>query len=125
MDWFLYDRDLRHERINALLFVYIHRDISLDYDKIIDIYASKYPRGMLLIDPVSENEIVVTFNQDARKIYKGYIGFDIVSLNIFVLLQLHSFSLATGIRPQPSKLLIFSRFSGLKVSQWLLSSLTK
>ena len=80
---------------------------------------------MLLIDPLSENEIVVTFNQDARKIYKGYIGFDIVSSNIFVLLQLHSFFLETGIRPQPSKLLIFSRFSGLKVSQWLLNSLTK
>ena len=27
MDWFLYDRDLRHERVNALLLVCIHRDI--------------------------------------------------------------------------------------------------
>ena len=35
---------LHHERVNALLPVYIHRDIFLDYDKIIDIYASKYPR---------------------------------------------------------------------------------
>ena len=69
MDWFLYDRGLRHERINALLFVCIHQDIYLDYDKIIDIYASKYPRRMLLIDLLSENEIVVTFNQDDRKIY--------------------------------------------------------
>ena len=47
MDWFLYDRDLRHERVNALFLVYIHRDIFLAYDKIIDIYASKYPRRML------------------------------------------------------------------------------
>ena len=30
------------ERLNALSLVYIHRDIFLDYDKIIDIYASKY-----------------------------------------------------------------------------------
>ena len=27
MNWFLYDRDLRHERVNALLLVCIHRDI--------------------------------------------------------------------------------------------------
>ena len=27
MDWFLCDRDLRHERVNALLLVFIHRDI--------------------------------------------------------------------------------------------------
>ena len=43
------------ERLNALSLVYIHRDIFLDYDKIIDIYASKYPRRMLLINPLSEN----------------------------------------------------------------------
>ena len=37
--------------LNTLLFVYIHRDIFLDYDKIINIYASNYPRRMLLINP--------------------------------------------------------------------------
>ena len=31
------------ERLNALLLAYIHWDIHLDYDKIIDMYASKYP----------------------------------------------------------------------------------
>ena len=56
MDWFLYNRDLHHERVHALLFVYIHRVIFLDYDKIIDIYASKYPRRMLFINPLSEIE---------------------------------------------------------------------
>ena len=40
MDWLLYDKNLRHERINALVFACIHCDIFLDYDKIIDIYAS-------------------------------------------------------------------------------------
>ena len=55
MNWFLYDRDLRHERINALLLVCIHRDIFVDYDKTADICASKYPRRMLLINPLSEN----------------------------------------------------------------------
>ena len=55
MDWFLYDRDLRHERVNALLLVCIHQYIFLNYDKIIDIYAFKYPRGMLSINPQREN----------------------------------------------------------------------
>ena len=55
VDWFLYGRDLRHERVNALLLVCIHRDIFIDYDKIIDIYALKYPRRILLINPLSGN----------------------------------------------------------------------
>ena len=50
MDWFLYDRNLRHERVNALLLACICGDIFLDYEKIIDIYASKYHRRMLLIN---------------------------------------------------------------------------
>ena len=45
MEWFLYHRDHRHERINDLLLACIHYDIFLDYDKIIDIYASKYQGG--------------------------------------------------------------------------------
>ena len=55
MDWFLYDRDHRHKGVNVLLLVCIQRDIFLDYDKIIDIYASKYPRRMFLINPLNEN----------------------------------------------------------------------
>ena len=41
--------------LNAFSLVYIHRDIFLDYDKIIDIYAFKYPRRMFLINPLGEN----------------------------------------------------------------------
>ena len=55
MHWLLYDKNLRHERVNALLLACIHCDILLDYDKIIDIYASKYQRRMLLINPLSKN----------------------------------------------------------------------
>ena len=54
VDWFLYIRDLCHEWVNTLLLAFIHRDIFLDYDKIIDIYASKYPGWMLLINPLCE-----------------------------------------------------------------------
>ena len=43
------------ERLNALSLVYILRDIFLDYDKIIEIYVSKYPSLMLLINPLSLN----------------------------------------------------------------------
>ena len=32
MDWSLYDRDPRHERVNALLLESINRDIFLDYE---------------------------------------------------------------------------------------------
>ena len=55
MDWFLYDNNLRHEGVNVLLLVCIHWDIFLDYDKIIDIYTSKYQKRMLLINPLSKN----------------------------------------------------------------------
>ena len=43
------------ERLNTLFRVSIHRDILLDYEKIIDIYAFKYPRRMAFINPLSEN----------------------------------------------------------------------
>ena len=43
------------ERLNILLFVCIYQDIFLNYDKKIDIFASKYPRRMLLINLLSEN----------------------------------------------------------------------
>ena len=54
MDWFLYDRNIGHERLNALLLGCIDWDMLLDYDKIIDIYASKYQTRMLLINVVSK-----------------------------------------------------------------------
>ena len=66
MNSFLYDKNLRHESVNAFLLACIYLDIFLDYDKIIDIYASKYQRRMLL------------FNQ------RCYIGF---LYNIFDLIH--------------------------------------
>ena len=72
------------ERLNALTFVCIHRDIFVDYEKIIDIYTSKYPRRMLLINPLSENQTVETFH--TRKTYKVYINFSIFSLYFIVVI---------------------------------------
>ena len=93
MDWFLYDRDIRHERVNAFLLAYIHWDIFLGYDKTIDIYAPNYPRSMLLINTLNKNQTFETLN--ARKTYKAYIKLGIFSLyfiivicKIFIFLQL-------------------------------------
>ena len=47
------------ERLNDLSLVCIHRGIFLDYDKIIDICASKYPRRMLLINPLSVEKFIL------------------------------------------------------------------
>ena len=66
MDWFLYDRDLRHERVNALLLVCIHRDTFFDYDKIIDIYEVKYPRKMLLINPLVKTKLLKRFTLEKQ-----------------------------------------------------------
>ena len=45
---------MREELLNALSFVCIHRDVFLEYDKVIEIYASRYPWRMLLTIPLSE-----------------------------------------------------------------------
>ena len=71
---------LGKEHLNALSLVYIYRDIFLDYDKIIDICASKYLRRMLLINPLN----VEAFN--ARKTYKAYTNFRIFSLYFVVVI---------------------------------------
>ena len=84
MDWFLYDKNLRHERVNALLLACIHWDIFLDYDKIIDIYASKYQRKMLLLNPLSKSQTVETFS--ATKTHKAYIDFGIFSVYFIVVI---------------------------------------
>ncbi len=41
------------DRFNALILLYTHKDIELDYDCIIDMYARKHPRKMILINPLA------------------------------------------------------------------------
>ena len=84
MDWFLRNRNLLHDRVNALLLECIHGDIFLDYDIIIDIYASKYPRMTLLVNPLSENYTAEMFN--ARKTYNGYTDFLIFSIYFMIVI---------------------------------------
>ena len=49
-----YRSTMTEDRFNALVLLFVHRDISLDYGTIIDKYARKYPRRMLFINPLLE-----------------------------------------------------------------------
>ncbi len=40
------------DRLNALMLLYVHKDMPLDYDDIVDRFARKYPRRMLFINPL-------------------------------------------------------------------------
>ena len=44
------------QRLNAPMLLYIHKDIQINYPKIIDIYANRYPRRMLLKNPLAEEQ---------------------------------------------------------------------
>ena len=48
-------RSICQDRLDALLLLYIHKNISINYDSVIDLYASRYPRRMTFIDPLSED----------------------------------------------------------------------
>ena len=45
---------MSEDRFNALILLYVHRDIKLNFDEVIDMYARKFPRRMLLLNPLSE-----------------------------------------------------------------------
>ena len=47
----IYRNSISESHLNALILMYVHRYIKLDYDKIIDFFATKDPRRMLLILP--------------------------------------------------------------------------
>ena len=48
----VYRSNMGQERLNALLLLFIHRDIELNYEKVVDIFARRNNRRMLLINPV-------------------------------------------------------------------------
>ncbi|XP_063425344.1 carbohydrate sulfotransferase 15-like [Mytilus trossulus] len=50
---------MKEDRLNALLLLYVHRDIKLDFDKIIDDYAMRNPRKMVLMNPLYLRQIMV------------------------------------------------------------------
>ena len=45
---------MKEDRLNALILLHIHRDIELDYETIITMYASRHPRRMLFLHPMTD-----------------------------------------------------------------------
>ena len=45
---------MKEDRLNALILLHIHRDIELDYETIITMYASIHPRRMLFLHPMTD-----------------------------------------------------------------------
>ena len=43
---------VREDRLNALSLLFIHKDVALDYDAIIDDYAKRNKRRMTFINPM-------------------------------------------------------------------------
>ena len=46
---------VREDHLNALVLLYIHREIKLDYGQIIDTFATRYPRRILLMNPLLDD----------------------------------------------------------------------
>ena len=42
------------DRLNALLLLYIHKDIDINICKIVDMFTPKHPRRMQFINPLSD-----------------------------------------------------------------------
>ena len=47
---------MREDRLNALMLLFVHKGIPLDHGKVIDKFATRHSRRMLLVDPVSSDE---------------------------------------------------------------------
>ena len=45
---------MSEDRFNALLLLFVHRNIRLDYKKFLDMSAVHYPRRMVLKNPLTE-----------------------------------------------------------------------
>ena len=41
------------DRFNALILLYVHKDIEIDISKVVEMYARQYPRRMILFNPLS------------------------------------------------------------------------
>jgi len=46
---------MSEDRFNALVLLFVHKDIELDMDAVIDMYARRHPRRMILLNPLGLN----------------------------------------------------------------------
>ena len=44
------------DRLNSLILLYVHKDIQLNYDEVVDAFAARAPRRMLLVDACNHEE---------------------------------------------------------------------
>ena len=47
-------------RLNNLILHFVHEDIKLDYNKVVDIFATRVPRRMLFVDASNHDDDVYT-----------------------------------------------------------------
>ena len=50
----VYRSKMSEDRLISLILMYVHKDIKLDYNDIIDMYARRNPRRMLFINPLGD-----------------------------------------------------------------------
>lgn len=48
----VYRNNMGEDRLNALLLLFVHKDIELNYEEVVDIFARRNSRRMLLINPL-------------------------------------------------------------------------
>ena len=48
---------MSEDRFNALVLLFLHNDIELDIDAVIDMYARRHPRRMILLNPLGQDSV--------------------------------------------------------------------
>ena len=55
----VYRSKMSKDQLNSLILMYVHKDIKLDYNEIIDMYARSNLRRMLFINPLGHKYLVI------------------------------------------------------------------
>ena len=55
----IYRSKMSKDQLNSLILMYVHKDIKLDYNEIIDMYARSNLRRMLFINPLGHKYLVI------------------------------------------------------------------
>ena len=48
--------------MNALMLLYIHKDLALNYDQLVDVFACKKNQKMLLVNPLGWIILIILAN---------------------------------------------------------------
>lgn len=48
---------MSEDRFNALVLLFVHKDIQLDIDAVINMYARRHPRRMILVNPLGQDSV--------------------------------------------------------------------